>query len=207
MTDSQLKIQSSCVIRDNKAYHNGNLVFPNEDVKVGKAFLKSLYRYLKPGHSKFFKMDSLSKLGYLASELLLYDVDLSGFSPEEMSIVLSNSDSTLDTDSEHQTMISDYKNFYPSPSVFVYTLPNIMIGEISIKHGMRGENAFYVVEKFNPELIVDHINSLFLKHKSKLFIGGWVNSRNEEYEAFLYLASHESGNPHNSEEIIKLYNT
>ena len=207
MTESQLKIQSSCLIRDNQAFLNGEMVFTNEDGKVGKAFLKSLYRHLKPGHSKFFKMDSLSKLGYLASELLLKNVDLSSYDAENMSVILSNSDSTLDIDSEHQDMIRDYNKFYPSPSVFVYTLPNIMIGEISIKHGMRGENAFYIVEKFTPELIVDHINSLFLKHKSKLFVGGWVNSKNDEYEAFLYVASPHRGKPHNKIEIMKLYNT
>ncbi len=207
MTNDQLKIQSFCLIRDNKAFLNGELLIEDISDLPAKDFLKKLYRHLKPGHSKFFKMDTISKLGFLAAELTLKDVDLGSSLPEERAIVLSNADSTLDTDSEHQKMIQDDKNFYPSPSVFVYTLPNIMIGEISIRYEMRGENAFFVVEKFNSSIITDHINSLFLKHKSKIFIGGWVNTRKQNYEAFMYLVSQNGHLPHTTSQIEKLYNT
>lgn len=204
--NNELKIVRSCKIDPKKAYVDNEVIFENISSNK-RAFLKQIYRSIKPGYAKFFKMDNISKLAFLAAEMLLKDYDLSCYEPEEMAIILSNSDSTLDTDTEHQKMIEDYDSFFPSPSVFVYTLPNIMIGEISIRHGMRGENAFFIVEKFTPELIVDHINSLFLKSKSKLFIGGWVNYFNDTFEAFLYLASVDGRSHHDQNEILKLYKT
>ncbi len=203
----KLKIKRSCFISNGEVFVDGSIYFSDDSAGGVKVFLKKLYRYIRPGHSKFFKMDSISKLGFLAAELILKETDLSEYLPEHRSITLSNSDSTLDTDSDHQKMIQDSNNFYPSPSVFVYTLPNIMIGEISIRHEMRGENAFFICEKFNAELIADHINSLFLKHKSRFFIGGWINLRNEDYEAFIYAASNDGVQLHNEKEIEKLYNT
>ena len=109
-----LKIFSSCYIDNEKAIYNGKVLFENESQEI-KPFLKQIYRSLKPGYAKFFKMDNISKLAFLAAEILLQDFDLTSYNPEEMSIILSNSDSTLDTDSDHQSMIDDYNNFYQVP--------------------------------------------------------------------------------------------
>ncbi len=203
---SNLKISQYCHIKDNEAFVNGKLIF--EDIKSTnlKAFSKSLYRAIKSSYSKFFKMDDISRLGFLAAELLLKDADLSTVVSDDVSVVLSNSESTLVTDQKHQDTIADYKNFFPSPSIFVYTLPNIMIGEISIRHKLQGENAFFIVENFNAELIANHINNLFLENKSKVFIGGWVNQSRWNYEAFLYLTSDVGLIDHNALEINYLYN-
>ena len=76
---------------------------------------------------------------------------------------------------------------------------------MSIRHKFRGENAFFIVENFNAELITNHINSLFLTHKSKAFVGGWVNQSENDYEAFLYLASANGNIPHNAFEINRLH--
>lgn len=169
---NKLFINKYCHIKNNKVYVDGELMFTDEGAESLKAFAKSFYRHIKPSYNKFFKMDEISKLGFLAAEILLKDIDLSPYAEEEVSIVLSNSHSTLVTDKKHQGTIEDNNNFFPSPSVFVYTLPNIMIGEISIRHKLRGENAFFIVENFNADLIVNHINNLFLTNKSKAFVGG-----------------------------------
>lgn len=201
-----LKIESYCIIRNNTVILNGNLVFDNKEAENLKDFTKSIYRSIKPSYNKFFKMDEISKLGFLASEFLLKDVELEQYEKEDVSIILSNSDSTLITDENHQKSISDIKNFFPSPSIFVYTLPNIMIGEISIRHGLQGENSFFIVEKFNLDIVASHVNNLFLTHKLKAAIGGWVNHSETGYDAFLYFASQLGDIGHNVNEIKKLYN-
>lgn len=201
----KLLINKYCHIKNNKVFVDGKLVFADEKADSLKSFAKSFYRHIKPSYNKFFKMDEISKLGFLAAEILLKDIDLSPYAEEEVSIILSNSHSTLVTDKKHQETIEDYNNFFPSPSVFVYTLPNIMIGEISIRHKIRGENAFFIVENFNADLIVNHINNLFLTNKSKVFVGGWVNQSDDEYEAFIYLANEQQNVKHTSDEINKLY--
>ncbi len=202
----ELFINKYCHIKNNKVFVDGRMVFDNGEAENLKMFAKSLYRHLKPSYNKFFKMDEISKLGFLAAEVLLKDINLSAYAEEEVSIVLSNSHSTLITDQKHQKTIEDNNNFFPSPSVFVYTLPNIMIGEISIRHKLRGENTFFVVENFNPNLLSNHINNLFLTRKSKAFVGGWVNQSENDFEAFLYFSSEKGNILHNAFEINRLHN-
>ncbi|NOY49646.1 MAG: 3-oxoacyl-ACP synthase [Chlorobi bacterium] len=201
----KLFINKYCHIKNNKVFLDGKLVFSDDEVHDIKPFLKSVYRFLKPAYNKFFKMDEISKLAYLCSEYLLQDVDLSAFNKDDIAIVLSNSDSTSITDQNHQNSISKEGGFFPSPSIFVYTLPNIMIGEISIRHKLKGENAFFIVENFDAGLLTNHINNLYLTRKAKVFIAGWVNINNDSYEAFLFLLS-PCGKKYNKGEIEKVYN-
>ena len=154
-------------------------------------------------------MDEISKLGFLAAEVLLGDKPYQSLSEDEVSIVLSNAQSTMVTDSQFQETIKDEKNFFPSPSVFVYTLPNIMIGEISIRHKFRGENAFFIFDAFNAGILTEHIELLFAAQKAKACVGGWVEQSANSFEAFVYWtsASEEEKNAvnHTAEEVNKMY--
>ncbi len=206
----QLKIKTYCHIKNHRIYIDGVSVFEYPDAKGLNDFLKKAFKHFKPGYAKFYKMDEISKLGFLASEIILKDKPYQHFKPEDIGIVLSNSQSTLVTDTQFQESIEDDNNFYPSPSVFVYTLPNIMIGEISIRHGFRGENAFYIFENFLANYIADYINELFLSHKLKACIGGWVDQSSENYEAFIYWVDNKEDAiiaiNHTGVEIERLYN-
>lgn len=201
------KIFKYCTIKNAQVVVDGNIEFSVSDSSSLKDFTKKAYRSLSPSYSKFFKMDDISRLAFICAEFLFKDVDIEDFSAKDISVVLTNSHSTLETDINHQSTISYENNFYPSPAVFVYTLPNIMIGEISIRHKLQGENAFFIVEKFNSDLLAGYINKLFLKNKSSIVVGGWVNFTGADYDAFLYLVSNKDGNiQHNSEELYKIYN-
>ncbi|MBC8321610.1 MAG: 3-oxoacyl-ACP synthase [Bacteroidetes bacterium] len=202
----ELFINSYCHIKNNRIFVDGKLLYSDKVADSLSLFAKSGYRYIKPSYNKFFKMDEISKLGFLAAEVLLSGVNLTVYNEEDIAVILSNSHSTLVTDLNHQLTIDDYNNFFPSPSLFVYTLPNIMIGEISIRHKLRGENAFFIVENFKADIITNHINSLYLAHKANAFVGGWVNQSENDYEAFLYWVSNEGNILHNAFEINKLYN-
>ncbi len=201
-----LFITKYCHIKNHSIFVDGNLLYNDDKASDFKSFIKSAYRFLVPSYNKFFKMDEICKLGFIGAEVLFSDINLTTFEEEDVAIILSNSHSTLVTDTNHQNTVDDYDNFFPSPSVFVYTLPNIMIGEISIRHKLRGENAFFIVEKFNAELITNYINNLFLTNNSKAAIGGWVNLSEGDYEAFLYWVSPEGNIEHNALEINRLYN-
>ncbi|HDO27046.1 MAG TPA: 3-oxoacyl-ACP synthase [Bacteroidetes bacterium] len=177
-------IETYCHLRNNRIFRDGKLLFESPDTNL-KDFLKSAYKFLNPGYAKFYKMDELSKLGFLAAEVLspAFDKELR---PEETGVILSNTHSTWVTDLRHQQTISDAENFFPSPAIFVYTLPNIMTGEISIRHRFRGENAFFIFEKFNPELITDYINRLIMSKKIKACLGGYVDRSTDGYDVFVY---------------------
>lgn len=161
----------------------------------GAPFLTELYRKYINNYPKFFKMDTLCRLGFVASEILLEEEkdDLDRFTErEDRAIVLFNRSSSLHTDRNFQQTIQDPDNYYPSPSVFVYTLPNITTGEIAIRNKFYGETSFYVIEDFNPEIMAYHISNVFRDGDMTSVLGGWLNCESDEdFEAFLFLARKE----------------
>ena len=122
--------------------------------------------------------------------------------------VFSNKASSLDTDRKHQESIQNKESYYPSPAVFVYTLPNICIGEISIKYKLYSENSFFIFDNFNATHLLSYSNSLLSNNKAEQVLCGWVEFDDaNNYEAFLYLVAQEGAIKHNEQNIITLYNT
>jgi hypothetical protein len=141
-------------------------------------------------------MDNLSKIGFLCAEYLLKDNSIKEkYTPDKIGVILSNAASSIDTDIEHQKTIADVNNFFPSPSVFVYTLPNIVIGELCIKHKFQGENTFFIFEKFQPEFMAGYVSDLFHQDRLKACLTGWVDLSPgaEDYEAVFYLVEWDNG--------------
>jgi hypothetical protein len=129
-------------------------------------------------------MDNLSKLGWLASEILLKDnFNKNNYQPEEVGVVLANSNSSLDDDIKY---FDSVKNI-ASPSLFVYTLPNIVIGEICIRNHFKGEHAFFIQDTFDSEFIVKQAKYLLDNHILKACICGWVDVLEQDYKASLFL--------------------
>ena len=131
------------------------------------------------------------------------------YASEDIAIVIANSASSLEIDTEHQRTISDKNNYFPSPSVFVYTLPNIMIGEIAIRNSIKGENSFFIFDKFDADFMSSYINSLMNSNKANCCITGWIEFYENKYEAFLYSVEKEEGHlkiEHTAQELKKLYN-
>jgi len=197
----KLYIQNYCTFKNNSVSLNGKIIF-SEDTSEAKDFFKSVYRFLDIKYSKFFKMDSLSKLAFLSAEIILKDINTES---ENIAIILSNNASSLDTDRKHQNSISDKDNYYPSPAVFVYTLPNIGIGEISIRHQLKSENGFFVFEKYNANFHYNYEKSLIYNNKSDSVLAGWVNIDKDSYEAFLYLVSENGTIEHTEQNLKQLY--
>jgi len=152
--------------------------------------LLSLYHSLKLDYPKFYKMDQLSKLGWLASEILLKDnTALSTIPSEDIGIVLSNANSSLDTDIKYLDTVADIA----SPAVFVYTLPNIVIGEISIRNKFKGENAFFIFDRFDADFLELYVGQLLDTSVLKACICGWVDVLADNYKACLFLVTRGQG--------------
>ncbi len=176
-------INADCVITGNRIYKNGRPVF-DDQAAAAPDFLVSAYRHFDLQYPKFYKMDHISRLGWLANELLLQEgFQKEKYRPEEVGIVLSNSNSSLDTDIRYYETVQSI----PSPALFVYTLPNIVIGEISIRHGFKGENAFFVSEQFDTGFIEQYVNGLVNNNILQACICGWVEWLGNDYRAALFL--------------------
>ena len=197
-------IQDYCHIKNNQLRLNGKVIFEDKDKNGLKEFLKNSYKNQKINYSKFFKMDNLSKIAFLAAEIILKNITLQDLN-NNIALIFSNNAASLDTDRKYQDSINNIDNFYPSPAVFVYTLPNIGIGEISIRHQLKSENAFFVFEKYNANFHQNYENVLLQSNNSDAVLGGWVNVDGENYEAFVYLVSKNGIIEHTNKKLIKLY--
>lgn len=176
-------ITSSCVISNQAVYKNGQEIFKG-NLEDPSEFLVSVYRHFALQYPKFYKMDNLAKLGWLTNELLLQDcLDSEKYNPEDIGVVLSNANSSLDTDIKYYETVKTI----PSPAVFVYTLPNIVIGEICIRHRFKGENAFFVSEEFDAGFIEQYVSSLVNNNILQACICGWVEILHNSYKAALFL--------------------
>lgn len=202
--EDTLKIKSFCHIKSQSIWLNAKPVFQSGEENFSD-FAKGAYRFLNVSYPKFFKMDNLSKLAFLAAEVLLKEEQLDELE-NNIALVLSNRSASLDTDRKHQASIENAQEYYPSPAVFVYTLPNICLGEISIRHKLYSENSFFIFARFNAEHLQLYTKDLMQTGKANKVISGWVDFDQNEYEGFLYLVDEEGEINHTTEEINTLYN-
>lgn len=202
--ESNNYIHSFCKIQKNQIQLNGEVVFTSESNDFSD-FSKKAYHNFQLNYPKFFKMDNLSKLAFIGSELLLKSV-IDTSIENNIALLFANKSSSLDTDVKYQNSISDDENYFPSPAVFVYTLPNICLGEIAIKNQLKSENSFFIFEAFNSEFMMNYANVLLNTKKADKVLCGWVEYFNEEYKAFLYLVTNEGTTKHNKNNIDKEFN-
>jgi hypothetical protein len=203
MIENKTYIHSFCTIQNNKIVLNYETIFEAEPTLFAD-FSKQAYKKLEINYPKFFKMDSLSKLAFLGAETLLKS-EIDTEADNNIALVFANKSSSLDTDVKYQETISDEENYFPSPAVFVYTLPNICLGEISIRHQLKTENSFFIFEEFNPQFMLNYANILLNTKKADKVLCGWVEYFNEEYKAFLYLVAKEGVMEHQIETIKTVY--
>jgi hypothetical protein len=180
-------IREYCIIRDGKIILNGNVLFRSLET-APSLFFTDAYKSLGMNYSKFYKMDNLCKLGFIASEQLLKGKTMGEYcKPDEMGLIIYNAASSADTDRVHQGSISDRNAYFPSPSIFVYTLANIVIGEICIRHKIFGESTFFIEKEFNPDSLYQYVNQLLEDDIVQCCLTGWIQLDGDRYEGMLYL--------------------
>ncbi len=184
-------------MRKGKILENAKVLFSSKERETSADFLKSVYKDLKLNYPKFFKMDLFSKLGFIASELLFRNDSI----PASTALIFANSNSSLQTDENYFESMSSF----PSPGLFVYTLPNIMLGEISIRHQLISENCFLIMETFDAELFENQILANIAAEDGAKAVCGWVDLHSDEYDVFLSLISAEGELPFNAENLQNLY--
>ncbi len=179
-------IKHQVYISPNEVKVDGKALAHNEK---GSALLTELYRNNIGDYPKFFKMDTMSKLGFIASELLLNIEGNRSFEPrEDRAVILFNRNASLQADTHYQSTIQDPEHFFPSPAAFVYTLPNIVTGEIAIRNKYFGETSFIVIDDYNEQIIMKNLDIAFQDPVTTSIIGGWVDCSDEEhFEARIFL--------------------
>ena len=196
-------ITAYCHINSENCKVNGAIVAEN----TGENWLKDLYLNLEIKYPKFHKMDTLSQVAFLASEYLIISNDgISKYKEDEIALIFSNKTSSLNTDIKYE---NSYKNAgTASPAMFVYTLPNILIGEISIRNKWYGENMFTLFPTLNQKYFVDYPEAL-LGEYTKACLCGWVEVNNNKIDAFLFFIEKKDSKQlnllHTEKNIERLY--
>ena len=156
------------------------------DVKSrGKEMLTEVYKAKIGNYPKFYKMDMLSRLVFVASELIIESEGQRTLNSNpstlnsSRAVVLFNHFSSIIADRQYVKSIKK-DDFFPSPAAFVYTLPNITTGEIALRNGYHGETSFYLLAERNEKLMQMVIKSTFIDHDIKSVIGGWIDCPSED---------------------------
>ncbi len=175
---SPSKITTSIAINKGKIVKDDMVIFENSE--PFHDFVRAAFKSLEASNMKFYKMDDLCKLGYLATEYLLKNQT---FIPSEVAIILANRSSSLDTDIKHQNILNEKPETGVSPAVFVYTLPNVVLGEIAIRHKIQGENSFFIQSEYDSKFIESYAQMVLNRENYKAVIFGWCEFLGESYNA------------------------
>ena len=135
------------------------------------ADLTALYRQLAGDYPKFFKMDTLCKLGFLLTEMLVGE-EADRFTPrQDRAVLVFSREGSLADDRHYADSMAEF----PSPGLFVYTLPNIISGEIAIRNKYAGETSAYVLEQFDQPLIDAMLRQAFQDPVTQSAIVIWAD--------------------------------
>lgn len=192
-TTHAIRITPEEVVLDHQKLWEGN---QNANEKLEEqegaghhSLLTSLYRQMIGNYPKFYKMDGLSRLGFVASEILLNaekgDTDVERREEEglleERAIIFFNHSSSIASDRNYKESIKDKDNYFPSPSIFVYTLPNIVTGEIAIRNHFHGETSFFILPDKDEKMMEEILQASCRDAQSKSFLTGWIDYEDERH--------------------------
>ena len=170
---------------------NANEKLEEQEGKEHHSLLTTLYKQMIGNYPKFYKMDGLSRLGFVASEILLNaekgDTDVERREEEgerlleERAIIFFNHSSSIASDRNYKESINDKDNYFPSPSIFVYTLPNIVTGEIAIRNHFHGETSFFILPDKDERMMEEILQASCRDAQSKSFLTGWIDYEDERH--------------------------
>lgn len=178
-TTHTIRITPEEVILDQRKLWEGKKELGEQEGKEHHSLLTSLYKQMIGNYPKFYKMDGLSRLGFVASEILLNAEK--GETDKERAIIFFNHSSSIASDRNYKESINDKDNYFPSPSIFVYTLPNIVTGEIAIRNHFHGETSFFILPDKDERMMEGILQASCRDVQSKSFLTGWIDYEDERH--------------------------
>lgn len=190
-TTHTIRITPEEVILDQRKLWEGKKELGEQEGQEHHSLLTTLYKQMIGNYPKFYKMDGLSRLGFVASEILLNaekgDTDVERREEEgerlleERAIIFFNHSSSIASDRNYKESINDKNNYFPSPSIFVYTLPNIVTGEIAIRNHFHGETSFFILPDKDERMMEEILQASCRDDQSKSFLTGWIDYEDERH--------------------------
>ncbi len=173
--------RTACDFSDCNIEKIANIHYCNNGENAVAEQFKSDFKELGEANLKFYKMSNLAKAGYVASCKMLKDIELP-YERNRIAVVIANSSASLDTDLNHQEIVNANLPEGASPAVFVYTLPNIVAGEIAIKHKFQGELTTFIMEEKSMDFLSDYSEKLIKNGECEAVLYGWCELLKEEFD-------------------------
>ena len=145
----------------------------------GAALVTEIFKKFLADGSRFFKMDLYSRLAYVATSLLAKD-SLEGCDPEEVALVVFTQNGSVLADRKHLSTFSNPEEFFPSPAVFINTLPNVVLGEIAVKNSIKGETTLVLLPGRDESAMNRIIDATLAATKPAVMICGWIDCDAED---------------------------
>jgi hypothetical protein len=154
----------------------------NSLVRIHLLYKKAAFNY-----PKFFKMDPLCKAGMLC---LLPFAEYLNTHPQasEGGLLFFTDTGCRLTDEEHIRLMNSSS---ASPAVFVYTLPNIILGEWSIFSRWVGYGQCFLMPAFNALYVAQRMAAFKADFPRAPLVAGWCSVNDDFFEGIL-LICHDS---------------
>jgi hypothetical protein len=180
---------------------NGTLLY-RADERDPQEIAINIYKQTGINYPKFFKMDLLSRVAFLASEMII---------PKEIqedkdhiAAVISTTSGCLDVDKK----FDESRQTLASPALFVYTLPNIMLGEICIRNGFKGEQMCTIAEDANAEWFDFYVGDLLQNRGTEACLCGYVEATEHKLSAtLLWISKIPSALPLSASNLKQIFNS
>ena len=124
-----------------------------DEFSMPEGVLPKLRRELlssKP-EERWGRLDYFSKAGLVAASLALKDAGLDSRISASTAVIASTVSGSVDVDHAYFRSVVPQGGLLASPNLFAYTLPNCMLGEISIRYGLIGPTM--VVSQTTPDMM------------------------------------------------------
>ena len=143
--------------------------------------LTALYKTYVGDYPKFYKMDLFSRLGFIAAELLFRKEASDEAFDEHRAVLLFGSTASQVADRNFEATIQPGDNYFPSPADFVYTLPNIVLGEIAIRHHLHGETCYFALAERDESLMRQLVAQAFADPATTSVLCGWLDAPDDTH--------------------------
>ena len=124
-----------------------------DEFSMSEGVLPKLRRELlstKP-EERWGRLDYYSKAGLVAASLALKDAGLESRISKSTAVIASTVSGSVDVDHAYFRSVVPQGGLLASPNLFAYTLPNCMLGEISIRYGLTGPTM--IVSQTIPDMM------------------------------------------------------
>ena len=192
---------TSCVQLCNYQVFDHEQLLLDTKAQSNDDYFNRLYAYTGLQYPKFYKMDNASKGALLAASILLKRKNIEEYLPYQRGLLFQNHSASLHSDLRYEERLKEFA----SPALFVYTLPNIAMGEVAICHQFKGENTFFVNDQFDPKQLVDYATTVFQDGLLDIAIIGYLECYEEPCDIFLCLIEKNKVPLFPAEEMLQRY--